>query len=250
LYGAATRKHAVKVAERLGIYRPARETFHRLFDRPALARRREQAAFLRPFVRPGALAFDVGAHLGTVTSVLLDLGAHVVAVEPNPELAALVRRRYRVVVEDVALGAEQGRAQLRLGRNDLHSTTSDEWAARWPERFEGSREVAVTTLDELIARHGMPGFVKIDAEGSDAEVLAGLSHRVAAVAFEFQAATPEAARRCFERLERLGPYRYNLSIRDRFELASEWLDAEATLTRVEAVAAEYGYGNVFARAVA
>jgi FkbM family methyltransferase len=208
---------------------------------------REHAAFLRPFVPPGSLAFDVGAHLGTITSALLDLGARVVAVEPNPQLAALVRRRYRVVVEEAALGAEPGRALLRLGRNDLHSTISKEWAARWPERFEGSRDVSVTTLDELIARYGTPGFVKIDAEGSDADVIAGLSHRLTALAFEFQAAIPKETRRCFDRLESLGPYRYNLTVRDRPEFASQWLDVEPTLTRLEAIAAEHEYGNVFAR---
>ena len=90
-------------------------------------------------------------------------------------------------------------------------------------------------------------FVKIDTEGSDADVLAGLSHRLAALAFEFQAATPEATRRCFEPLERLGPYRYNLTIEDRPEFVSAWLDAEATLARLEAIAADHQYGNVYAR---
>ncbi|HMK12241.1 MAG TPA: FkbM family methyltransferase [Acidimicrobiales bacterium] len=35
--------------------------------------------------------------------------------------------------------------------------------------------VAVTTLDELIARRGAPRFTKIDVEGCEPEVLAGLS---------------------------------------------------------------------------
>jgi FkbM family methyltransferase len=241
------RKLVVAIAERLGVYRQAREVVHRLFDRPALARRREQAAFFQPFVRPGELAFDVGAHRGAVTSLLLDLGACVVAIEPNPDLAALLSRRYRVVVEQVALGAERGRTQLWVGRNDLHSTISKDWVARWPRRFDGLREVAVTTLDELIGRYGTPAFVKVDTEGSDADVLAGLSHRLAALAFEFQAATPEATRRSFERLERLGIYRYNLTIRDCLKWASEWLDAEATLARLGTIAAEHPYGNVYAR---
>ena len=40
-------------------------------------------------------------------------------------------------------------------------------------------EVPVRTVDDLIAQHGLPAFVKIDVEGFEANVLAGLSRPVA-----------------------------------------------------------------------
>ena len=41
----------------------------------------------RPFVQTGALAFDIGAHLGDRSAAFHALGARVVALEPQPTLA-------------------------------------------------------------------------------------------------------------------------------------------------------------------
>ena len=46
-------------------------------------------------------------------------------------------------------------------------------------------DVAVTTLDALIARFGVPAFIKIDVEGAEPDVLAGLSHAVPVLSFEY-----------------------------------------------------------------
>ena len=50
--------------------------------------------------------------------------------------------------------------------------------------------VPVTTLDALIERHGVPSFVKVDAEGFEEEVLQGLSRSIKALSFEFTVVQP------------------------------------------------------------
>ena len=75
-------------------------------------------------------------------------------------------------------------------------------------RWDASVDVPATTLDELIAAHGMPDFVKIDVEGMEHEVLAGLSRPVPAVSFEFVPSRAGRARwPASTRLERWATYR-------------------------------------------
>lgn len=50
--------------------------------------------------------------------------------------------------------------------------------------FSGREAVETTTLDQLISAYGMPFFIKIDVEGHEPHVLAGLHHVVPYLSFE------------------------------------------------------------------
>ena len=64
--------------------------------------------------------------------------------------------------------------------------------------------VPITTLDSLIARHGVPTFIKIDVEGFEFEVLVGLSRPINAISFEFTTIQRDVALDCVERCVALG----------------------------------------------
>ncbi|HEY2135922.1 MAG TPA: FkbM family methyltransferase, partial [Xanthobacteraceae bacterium] len=149
------------------------------------------------FVKPGDLVFDAGAHVGDRVAAFRRLAARVVAIEPQPALVRTLRLLYgrdaSVVIEPVALGEAAGTVELRLNiDNPTVSTASAEFVAAaqgapgWDgQAWTGRVTVPVTTLDALVARHGVPAFIKIDVEGFEAQVLAGLTRPVAALSFEF-----------------------------------------------------------------
>lgn len=241
---------------RVGAYDLVASASHRLLKPHLVERRRRLLAFHAPLVHAGDLVFDVGANDGRLTRIYRALGARVVAVEPNAQLAARLLRRYRVTVEPVALGAEDGEADLYLASEDVLSTLSADWIARTrsggiPIDWTGeSVRVRVTTVDRLIAEHGVPDYLKIDVEGFEPQVLAGLSRPIRLVSFEFQVANADAAAACVERLERLGRYEYRYTVMDELEFRGGWDTPERVPGWIAATRDAHGVGangDVFAR---
>src|SRR5262249_15363875 len=148
------------------------------------------------FVQADDLVFDVGAHVGDRIAAFRRLGARVVAVEPQPALTKTLKVLYgrdrAVTIEPTAIGNTSGEIELKINiDNPTVSTASDDFvrAAAGAPGWEGQAwtrmvRVPVTTLDALIARHGLPAFIKIDIEGFEAEALAGLTKPVPALSFE------------------------------------------------------------------
>ena len=193
-------------------------------------------SFYDQFIRANDLCFDVVANMGTRVKVFRKLGARVVAVEPQPFCLSFLEKEYgrdeEVYLVESALGAEEGEAELHLSDAHTLSSMSEEWlkAVKASNRFGKARlqetiTVPVTTLDMLVEQHGEPSFVKIDVEGYEREVLAGLSRALPCLSVEF---TPECSQRtidCIDRMADLGDYRFNYGLGEPSSLAlSTWLD--------------------------
>lgn len=223
-------------------------------------RARKMSALYSRFVSKDALCFDVGAHVGNRIRCWRRLGARVVAVEPQADFVRLLRLFYGgdddVVIVPSAIGRAAGRARLLVSpRTPTVTTLSREWidevsldpafaGVQWTE----GDEVELTTLDALIAEHGEPQFVKIDVEGFEAEVLAGLSRPLRGLSFEYLPAAREVALECVERLAALGDYRFNWSRGESQTLGADtWLDASGIRAHLGALDSASGSGDVYAR---
>jgi len=193
----------------------------------------------RPFLGPGDLAFDIGAHVGNRSRVWTSLGARVVAIEPQADLATWLRWQFKdradITVLETALAASPGTASMHIDpTNPTVTTLSSEWIDQ-VTRTDGFKDVAwkapieveATTLDRLIAAHGLPDFCKIDVEGFEAEVLKGLSQPIKALSLEFLPAALEVAIEAIDLLEGLGRYQYNVSFGEgmAFDL-TDWRHAD------------------------
>lgn len=195
--GLRKQRRGERVLSAMGFYRPARMLAQRLFKPETWEQRQRQREFFSSYIRSGDLVIDVGAHVGEYVEKFLDCGARVVAVEPVPDLAKLLRRRFhQISVEQVAVGARRGSTQLFLGRSLSHSTTALSFRDEPPVGvgYTGvSLDVQVVTLDDLTDKYGEPSFIKIDAEGSEADVLRGLTGPFRSLSFEYHLERLEAA---------------------------------------------------------
>jgi FkbM family methyltransferase len=211
------------------------------------------------FVRAGDLVFDIGSHVGDRVAAFRRLGARVVAAEPQPALARTLRLLYgrdsAVVVEPVAVGRSAGTIELKLNvDNPTVSTASDAFvrAADGAPGWEGqawtsSVQVSVTILDDLIARHGVPAFIKIDVEGFEAEALRGLTRPVAALSFEFTTIQRDVALACIERCAALGYARFDAALGESQTLVhGRWVTGDEISRWLRDLPAEANSGDVYA----
>jgi len=194
--------------------------------------------FYAQFINEGDLCFDVGANVGNRTEIFLELGATVVAVEPQAACARRLHKKYgrnkKVITVQQALGEAKGEARLMVSNAHTISSLSNEWinAVKTSARFaaykwDRSVTVPVTTLDELIADYGQPAFCKIDVEGYEFQVLRGLSRPIRTISFEFTPEFIHATIDSVQYLSSLGSLGFNYSIGESMQLAlPEWVDSE------------------------
>ena len=222
------------------------------------ARRARMKALYGTFVRPGDLVFDVGANLGNRTAIFVELGARVVAVEPQSVCLAALRDRFEnvpeVTIVPQALGSTVGVAEIQVSQAHGISSMSPDWVASVREsgRFamyswDSKERVSVTTVDTLIAEYGRPAFCKVDVEGFESQVLEGLSTALPVLSFECAPEYLANAYSCIDRLGRLGVFEYNYNLNETMVLElSSWVGAEqmrSILRKIEHDA----FADVYAR---
>jgi len=214
----------------------------------------------RSLVSAGDLVFDVGANVGDLTQVFSDLGAYVIAIEPQPSCVEGLRARFgtnpNVLILETALSDSVGSAELHISP-DYHttSTLSERWMSggRFKNRFsDGGRlrraTVNTTTLDRLISQYGRPRFCKIDVEGFEYRVLKGLSEGIPCVSFEFVSEFLDEAQRCMNHLNTLGTVRYNYSPFILYRLSSRtWESSTELMNRLSRYSSFFLSGDIYAK---
>lgn len=214
--------------------------------------------FYRQFIKAGDVVFDVGANLGNRAKIFHRIGGTVVAVEPQTScgdfLAKAFHQQPGFHLVRQALGATPGEADMFVGPASTISSLSSDWveAVQASGRFDGHQwndrlRVELTTLDALIAEFGRPAFVKIDVEGFEDQVLAGLSAAVGSVSLEFTPEYINSTYRCIDHLCSLGNPQFQLSLGESMDFAiSAWTTANGIKRRLADVPAEQ-FGDVYAR---
>jgi FkbM family methyltransferase len=212
------------------------------------------------FVGSGDLVFDIGAHVGDRVASFRRLGARVVAIEPQRAMVRVLRMLYgrdrAVTIEAVAVGRQPGRARMLINSdNPTVSSVSSAFVAAadgapgWETQHWGEfADVEITTLDALIARHGVPAFIKIDVEGFEAEALCGLSQAVRALSFEFTTIQPDVALACIERCAAMGYARFNAALGESQAMIGEWVGVNEITRWLSGLPQAANSGDIYAMA--
>jgi FkbM family methyltransferase len=175
--------------------------YQRLFKPEVIKQHKKEVNLYSRILGECNLIFDIGANDGHKTAAFLELSKHVVSCEPDSLSYQILKTRFRynkrVDVLNLAIFNTMGELTLhRNGEGSAFNTLNKQWMEilesdneeRWNEKIvfndNLSIRVKTTTLDDLINRFGTPDFIKIDVEGSELEVLEGLSAGVPAISFE------------------------------------------------------------------
>lgn len=149
---------------------------------------------LAELVKPGQTVYDVGANIGFFTilcSRLVGPQGRVYAFEPIPQNLATLRHNValnglgNVTIVEKALSSSTGTAEMFVSPWSAFHSLNVEGATKQEDHGPDVGEVTVqtVTLDEFLRGEGVraPDLVKIDVEGAELIVLAGMRETLRSV---------------------------------------------------------------------
>lgn len=121
---------------------------------------------------------DIGANIGCISQALLKAGHKVVAFEPQPQLFSLLGtnllNRGEVVLVPAAVGSEEGHVEMPKVQYSAKGNFGG--LGIGDKSIYGNISVPVVTIDSY--NYNDVGFMKIDVEGYELEVLRGATSTI------------------------------------------------------------------------
>ena len=190
---------------------------------------------------------DVGANMGQSVEAMLKFrpGAHIWAIEPGAavyeQLSAKFKANPRVDCSNLALGAEVGQGVLNVARTSFTSYLERGSQPIAQDEIVAQQPVAIRTLDSFCRQKRIEriDYLKIDAEGSDLDVLRGAEGMLSSggiylVECECGMHPGNKVHVPFEAIKAHLEAR-NYRVFGIYEQSSEWLERKPFLRRVNAL---------------
>jgi FkbM family methyltransferase len=125
------------------------------------------------------LIYDIGAHRGDDTAFYVAKGFRVVAVEANPIMAAELRSRFSAEILSRTVAIEACGIADEIGELEFYAHDHDDWSSfeinsRFVKGNYKTFQVETNTIERLVAKHGVPYYLKADIEGGERHIIARL----------------------------------------------------------------------------
>jgi FkbM family methyltransferase len=144
--------------------------------------------FMATIIKPGDVCIDIGANFGYYSILMAQLageGGKTIAVEPNPNIAKLLRftsnlQSRNFTVAETALSNKSGRATLNIPESYFGSASLLKGlSAKWGKGK--SVKVQKKTLDQLVQEQELlkVDVIKMDVEGIEPLVFEGMRSTIA-----------------------------------------------------------------------
>lgn len=204
------------------------------------------------------LVFDIGANVGIKTELFLKYNVKVICIEPQKDCLIDLAKKFcnnnNIIIVPTALSSDGSPRMFRISDASTLSTFSENFVKETGlNRFKNYNwnspiEIKTDTLDDIIKIYGIPKFCKIDVEGSETEVLKGLSYQIPYISFEY---TPELninAIECMNVLSILGKYVYRYSEGETLIYNNDtWLNKDNMLQYLLLNKMNIDFGDIYAK---
>ncbi len=202
------------------------------------ANQRRELAFLNKLIGRDKLVFDIGANIGAKTELFRKLGHKVIALEPQDYCYQILKQKFSLDNQVIALkkgvGSEKG--ELELNVSSVYrgfSSFIPDWQKGTKYYTSDKKEKAeITTLDNLIDEYGLPFYCKIDVEGYELEVLNGLKYKIPYLNFEYHGDNFDSTIKCLDKLEIIGYKSFNYVIYEGNFALNKWVDKKLLIKNI------------------
>jgi FkbM family methyltransferase len=169
--------------------------------------------YILPYIK-GKLVFDVGSNIGKITKILVQNKAKVISIEPITKLTLDNPNYKKATIINACVSNNVGKIPFYECRNSSAISTC---YASWQlglykpkddkplEKFwHPPVKLPCVTLDSLIKDYGIPFYIKIDVEGYEDKVFAGLSQKIQMISFEYTGGYPKIIKKILNKVNELG----------------------------------------------
>lgn len=141
---------------------------------------------VRKLMKKSTVFIDVGAHIGTTSIPIANLGIKVICFEPNLDSAQLLIHNILknnlsgVIVLPIGLGSKNLSGKWKSLSAPIGNIAGSSLIPQWTngKRLSRERKIFISSLDECLLQMGLMSkledlIIKIDVEGFELEVMSG-----------------------------------------------------------------------------